>query len=384
MVVLFHSSLATERGLILKVMDEEKKHSAHEESIGTVPEKKSDSGRNTVSLLLAGLGVAVVVGLIIWYVVGIQSVKALSESKFALTTAQIFRIPVASIEGNKIPYGEYVDNLNAMRKFYDTDTTGLTRPSDAEMSDYVLSRLLINELTKIVAGEYNVSLTQEEINSVVDTRLLPSFESREKADEEISGRYGWNLDQFVQKIVYPAELETKLSNAYLETVRDPNAKEKVKTTAQSVLDRIKGGESFEQLASEFGSDSTKEQGGDLGWFGEGAMVPQFEAAAFALKKGELSSELVETDFGYHILRVDDIRTTKDQTTGENVKEVKARHILFATNENDTAPFADFMNSRLLSSEIRVSKGLRNPFEELTTAPTSTPEVQTVETNEVME
>ncbi len=367
-------------------MDEEKKLSTHEEKLQVESEKKGQTknANKMGSLLLAGLGVAVVVGLVVWYVVGIQSVKALSESKFAVSTAQIFRIPVASVDGHKIPYGEYVDNLHAMRTFYDTDTTGLTRPSEAEMSDYVLSRLLINELTKMVAREYNVSLGQDELNTIVDTKLLPSFENREKADEEISGRYGWNLDEFVQKIVYPAELESKLSTAYLDSVRDPNAKEEIKAKAQSVLDRIKKGEKFEQLASEFGSDSTKDQGGDLGWFGPGAMVPQFEEAAFALKKGELASELVETEFGYHIIRVDDIRTTKDATTGESVKEVKARHILFATNENDTAPFADYMNGRLLSAEIKVSKGLRNPFEELTNTPTTTEQVPSVETTETME
>lgn len=325
----------------------------------TQEKKTSKAG----SLLLAGLGVAIVVAGIIWYVVGIQSVKGLSESSFAITTAGVFKIPVASVNGEKVQYTEYVDNLQAMKTFYDTETDATTRPSDAEMSDYILSRLLVNRLVEQVAREYNVTLAQSDIDTIVETKLLTSFESREKAEEEIMKRYGWTLDEFVQNIVTPTELEQKLSVAYLESIKDPSEKEAVKTKAQSVLDRIKKGESFEKLAKEFGSDGSAESGGDLGWFGKGVMVPEFEAAAFALKKGELAENLVETEFGYHIVRLDDRRMVKDQD-GAEVEEVKAHHILFKTNSEDTSAFGTYMNQRLLSSEIKVSKGLRNPFEEM--------------------
>src|SRR5688572_28960453 len=111
-------------------MEEEKKtvEMAPEAHAMTGETPKTPAQKKMLSVLLAGLGVALVAGLIVWYVVGIQSVKKLSESSFAVTTAQIFRIPVASINGDRIPYEEYVDNLQAMRTFYDTDTTGMQRP----------------------------------------------------------------------------------------------------------------------------------------------------------------------------------------------------------------------------------------------------------------
>lgn len=327
-------------------------------------------------LLLAGLGVALVVAGIIWYVVGIRSVKGLSESSFALTTAGVFNIPVAEVNGEKVPYTEYVDNLQAMKMFYDTEAEATTRPSEAEMSDYILSRLLVNQLVAQVAEEYNVSLEQSDIDTIIETKLLTSFESREKAEEEIMKRYGWTLDEFVQNIVVPTELEQKLSVAYLESVKDPSEKEAVKTAAQGVLDRIKGGESFETLAKEFGSDSSAESGGDLGWFAKGVMVPAFETAVFALEKGKLAENLVETEFGYHIVRLDDRRMVKDQE-GVEVEEVKARHILFKTAGEDASKFGAYMNERLLASEIKVSKGLRNPFEELGNNVPETVEIEEV-------
>mgnify|MGYP003961701377 FL=1 len=71
-----------------------------------------------------------------------------------------------------------------------------------------------------------------------------------------------------------------------------------------IKDRISKGEAFEALATEFTDDpSGKTSGGDLGWFGWGKMVGPFQEAAFKLKPGEVSS-VVETDFGFHIIKLE--------------------------------------------------------------------------------
>ena len=73
--------------------------------------------------------------------------------------------------------------------------------------------------------------------------------------------------------------------------------------ALSVLERIRRGESFADLAKELSIDrGSGKRGGDLGLFGRGQMVKPFEEAAFKLKKGELTSEPVRTEFGYHIIK----------------------------------------------------------------------------------
>ena len=95
-----------------------------------------------------------------------------------------------------------------------------------------------------------------------------------------------------------------------------------KEKAEAILKRLKAGEDFAELAREFSQDpGSASKGGDLGYFGRGTVVQPFEEAAFALEKGQLS-DLVETEYGFHIIRVDDIRGGKTTPFEEARKEIE--------------------------------------------------------------
>jgi peptidyl-prolyl cis-trans isomerase D len=92
--------------------------------------------------------------------------------------------------------------------------------------------------------------------------------------------------------------------------------EKVRDKALAVLKKAKEGENFAHLAETYTEDpGTKKEGGDLGYFSSGQMVKPFEDAAFKLKKGEIS-DLVRTPFGYHIIKVEDIKEARTKSFEE--------------------------------------------------------------------
>jgi parvulin-like peptidyl-prolyl isomerase len=122
-------------------------------------------------------------------------------------------------------------------------------------------------------------------------------------------------------------------NAYLASHPEMDTDKKNRAKAEEVLKRARGGEDFGKLAQEFSTDGSKEKGGDLGWFGQGDMVPEFEQAAFALKPGEIS-DIVQSKFGFHIIKLEERKTeTKD---GKSEEKIHARHILI--NDVSSNPF----------------------------------------------
>ncbi|MEO6525320.1 MAG: peptidylprolyl isomerase [Gemmatimonadaceae bacterium] len=131
------------------------------------------------------------------------------------------------------------------------------------------------------------------------------------------------------------------------------AKEVARARAESLLKEIKAGGDFEKLAKRESADSgSRDGGGDLGWTRRGKMVPEFDRWLFgyyALQPGQLSP-VVETPFGYHIIRVDRI----------NAAEVKSRHILI-TPKIDSA---DVARARLEADTVLTQWRAGTPFDTL--------------------
>ncbi|WJR69363.1 peptidylprolyl isomerase [Neorhizobium sp. CSC1952] len=82
---------------------------------------------------------------------------------------------------------------------------------------------------------------------------------------------------------------------------------KTEDEAKAVIADLDAGKDFAEIAKEKSQDSNKDEGGDLGWFGRGRMVPEFEEAAFALKKGEYTKTPVKSQFGFHVIKLEDTR-----------------------------------------------------------------------------
>jgi peptidyl-prolyl cis-trans isomerase D len=138
----------------------------------------------------------------------------------------------------------------------------------------------------------------------------------------------------------------------------PEAKAVAKTKAQDVLNQIKAGASFAEMAKTYGTDGTSTRGGDLGWFGKGQMVGAFEKACFAPTAAGLLPNLVETEFGYHIIKITQPKTNKKFLVGtvvfniepsqETTDSIYAKADNFAATIKDTAAF----NAEVLKLSVR--------------------------------
>lgn len=138
-------------------------------------------------------------------------------------------------------------------------------------------------------------------------------------DADIQGYYNGHKDQ------YKVEDQVKVRHILIMVPQGADAKADAaaKAKAQDILNKVKAGGDFAELAKQFSEDTgSKASGGDLGWVKKnGQMVPEFETAALGLAKGQTSG-LVKTQFGYHILHADDRQSAHVKSMDEVKDEIR--------------------------------------------------------------
>lgn len=173
----------------------------------------------------------------------------------------------------------------------------------------------IDEMTEYYGGEeemnnaltqYNLSIDDMKENITTNLQLQKVLEPYvEISDEEIQDYFTANKEYLDQ-----AE-QVKASHILVET----------KEVADEVKEKLNGGADFAELAKEYSTDTSSQSGGSLGYFGKGQMVPEFEETAFSMKVDEIS-EPVQSQFGYHIIKVEDHKEAKEATLDEVKEDIK--------------------------------------------------------------
>lgn len=259
-------------------------------------------------------------------------------------------------------------------------------PTDSILKKIVLNSLIEEKLMYAQADMDTIKVTDEQVNQQLDAQMnyyIQQYGSKEKLEQV----YGMPLEKLKrtllddtrknimtqmlqQKKFGQVESTRKEVEEFFLTIKDSlpivqqkfkishifqnpktgnRIKQKAKAFAQTILDSLKAGASFEMLAKKYSEDpGSAAKGGDLGFQKRGVFVPQFEAAAFALAPNQLSG-LVESQFGYHIIQLLERR-------GESVH---TRHILIKFKADDEADLRciEFLNE-IRDSIVRFNK----PFE----------------------
>lgn len=251
-------------------------------------------------------------------------------------------------------YQAELDRLNAKTEKDDTDTLFIQyyqqmvqqfKSQLMNLDMAVLDSLIDDELVRQEARKEGIAVTPEEVQAEIEKAFgfernpptptptdvvtetatvsetaTPAPTPTVMTEAEFQTAYARQRDYLQQQFGFTEQefralFETQLLRDKLQAVlaeRVPTTEEQVharhilvetEDEAKKVVERLKAGEDFAALAKELSKDdSNKDNGGDLGWFGRGVMVPEFETAAFSLEIGKISDP-VKTDFGYHILEV---------------------------------------------------------------------------------
>ena len=162
------------------------------------------------------------------------------------------------------------------------------------------------------------------LDRLVDGMLITEAGRKEHLDRdpEVQDRLKHYEDRLIQeayinRAVKPAETEDGLRTRYQTFIKEKPAHEEVHAShillgteaeAKSVIAELDKGADFAALAKKYSKDPGAESGGDLGYFGHDDMVKEFADAAFALPKGQYSKTPVKTEFGWHVIKVEDRRT----------------------------------------------------------------------------
>ena len=202
-----------------------------------------------------------------------------------------------------------VSDYNKIIGYLDTEKQKVLE-KNPQLKENVLRQLvqsmLISELaTK--AGFDKRPEVQEQLEFFKNNFLANEYLRKEVAakvavsEDDVKSYYDTHQDEFkTPEMVKAQHILIKVDKSASE-----EDKKQARKKAEDILDKIKAGEDFAKLASEFSDDpGSKSKGGELGFFARGRMVKSFEDAAFALKPGEVSG-IVESPFGYHIIKVEE-------------------------------------------------------------------------------
>ena len=221
---------------------------------------------------------------------------------------------------------------------------------DRQINKQIAEQNLTIDEFKSLLKAYGTSFTnyQQDVRKRLMFEKLIETEFAQKLQkptvEQAKTYYNENLQQFIE----PEKIHAKHILIKPEDGNDPNqAKLQAKAKAQEILEKVKAGGDFEELAKQYSGCPSGKNGGELGMQPKGTFVPEFEKAAYALKPGQVS-DIVETNFGFHIIKL--IEHTDANTL--SFEQAKEKIIQTLTDKQKERIVVDYIQKMKTEADIK--------------------------------
>ncbi|RTQ48389.1 peptidylprolyl isomerase [Hymenobacter gummosus] len=234
-----------------------------------------------------------------------------------------FSISDSAVKVSDSQLQEYITRNQARYKVQDgRDLEYVVIPVTPSKEDSAAVRQSVDQLAQQFGSAPNDSLfVRLNSDQPYNGRFLSPGDMPEKLRQQmpltvgqVYGPYAENGTFSIYKVTGAkagATQSARASHILIKTEGNtPEADAAAKAKAQGILNQIKGGADFAAMAKQYGTDGTAPQGGDLGWFSSGRMVPEFEKAVFGASSAGLLPTLTKTSFGYHIIKVTAPKTSQ--------------------------------------------------------------------------
>jgi len=196
-------------------------------------------------------------------------------------------------------------------------------------------KTVIEQVRKESEEKIKINTQQALINAVMKVEI---YDKVKLSEEEIAEYYKENKEAFIKNEEY------HLRHILVETLEE----------AEAVLEKIKGGADFAELAKERSICPSREKGGDLGFIARGITIKPFEDAAFVLKPGEIG-EVVKTQFGYHIIKLEEISPERQKA----LEEAKVDIEFILLPEKQQQAFTKWLSSLKDEANVQIKEELLN-------------------------
>lgn len=273
-------------------------------------------------------------------------------ARIAAKMSKVIPFPAAIVDWrHAIFLGEVQSNVASVEKFYQTKnfsqeglrvdfTTEAGKKRLMIKEREIIDKMVEDKIIEILAKKNGISVSDKDVDQAV-TRKLDEFGTADDVKKDLANSYGWNLEDFKQKVVLPSMYQEALAQKILQ--QDTSAS-KAKEVIEKAQKELENGKDFPEVARNYSEGPSKEKGGELGWVKKNQVLPELQDSLFGSLTFKKNS-ILESSIGFHIIDIEDSKKEE----GEDM--LRLRQVFVSKNT-----FSDWLQNEKKKIKVYVPLG----------------------------